>query len=127
MAKKDAYTAAEVITAIEEGKGYVSKAASILGCSVGTVYNYANRYATVKAAWDDVREARHDFVENALHKRISEGSDTAIIFYLKTQAKRRGYIERQEVTGADGKDLIPTMTDEERRERLRAIIAELSD
>lgn len=105
MAKKDAYTVEEVISAIEEGKGYVSKVASILGCSVGTVYNYASRYEAVKAAWGDVREARHDFVENALHKRISEGSDTAIIFYLKTQAKERGYVERSEVK-TDGELII---------------------
>ena len=29
----------------------------------------------------------------------------AIEFYLKTKAKRRGYIERQEITGADGADM----------------------
>jgi hypothetical protein len=33
---------------------------------------------------------------------IKAGNVTAIIFYLKTQAKDRGYVERQELTGADG-------------------------
>lgn len=102
MANDNRYTAQQVINAIKEADGYVSKTASLLGCSVQTVYNYRNNYPTVATVWHDVREKRHDFVENALHKRIKEGSDTAIIFYLKTQAKDRGYVERQEHTGADG-------------------------
>ncbi len=105
MAKKEAFTAADVIKALQEANGYVGATASILRCTCPTVYNYANRYPTVKEAWADIRERRHDAVENALHKRIQEGSDTAIIFYLKTQAKDRGYVERQEHTGADGKPI----------------------
>ena len=99
------FTAQQVIDAIKEADGYVSKIASLLGCSVQTVYNYRDKHKTVAEAWHDVRERRHDFVENALHKRIKDGSDTAIIFYLKTQAKDRGYVERQEHTGADGDPL----------------------
>jgi hypothetical protein len=40
-----------------------------------------------------------------LDKGMKDGNMTAIIFYLKTQGKSRGYVERQEVTGADGKKL----------------------
>lgn len=102
MTKKAQYTAAEITEALERGNGYVSKVASLLGCTPRTVYNYRDRYPTVAEAWESIREARHDFVENALHKAINEGNVTAIIFYLKTQAKQRGYIERQEVSGVDG-------------------------
>jgi hypothetical protein len=41
-----------------------------------------------------------------LFKLIKEGNVAATIFYLKTQGKQRGYIERQEVTGADGAPII---------------------
>ena len=105
MAKKNGYTADQVIKALQDAAGYVSKAASILGCSSQTVYNYKNKFVTVADAWDAIREARHDFVENKLHEQISKGNVTAIIFYLKTQAKQRGYVERQEVTGADGQPI----------------------
>ena len=96
MAKKNGYTAQQVIDALEAAEGYVSKAASILRCTPRTVYNYRDKYATVAEAWEAIKERRHDFVENALHKQIKEGNVTAIIFYLKTQAKDRGYVERQE-------------------------------
>ena len=97
MAKKNGYTAAQVIKALEDADGYVSKAASLLRCSPRTVYNYRDKFATVAEAWEAIREKRHDFVENALHKQIKEGNTTAIIFYLNTQAKSRGYVERQEI------------------------------
>jgi hypothetical protein len=102
MARKSSYTAEQIISALHEADGYVSKAASILGCSAATMYNYRIRYSTVAEAWNDIHEKRHDFVENALHKLIKSGNPAAIIFYLKTQAKGRGYVERQEITGADG-------------------------
>lgn len=102
MAKKKKYKIDEIVKALQEADGYVSKAAHILGCTPRTVYNYRDESPAIAEAWESIREKRHDFVENALHKRIQAGSDTAIIFYLKTQAKDRGYVERQEVTGANG-------------------------
>jgi hypothetical protein len=53
----------------------------------------------------NAKEDLIDFAENALLKQIKEGVTTSIIFFLKTQAKHRGYIERQELTGADGDKL----------------------
>jgi hypothetical protein len=96
MAGKNGFTAQQVIEALEAADGYVSKTASLLGCSVKTIYNYRDKFVTVAEAWANIKERRHDFVENALHKQIKEGNVTAIIFYLKTQAKSRGYVERQE-------------------------------
>jgi hypothetical protein len=54
------------------------------------------KYATVRQALEDTREKRHDFVELKLMKGINDDNMTAIIFYLKTQCKQRGYVERVE-------------------------------
>jgi len=91
--------------AIQESSGFISKAASLCHVSRQTFYRNMNKYPTVKQELEDVREARHDFVENQLLKLIKELNPTAIIFYLKTQCKKRGYVERQEVTGIDGSSL----------------------
>lgn len=100
MAEK--YTAAQVIEAIRGSRGIVSNAARKLGCSRKTIYNYIDRYATVAEALEEEREDLLDFVEDRLLREIDHGNMTAIIFYLKTRGKHRGYVERQEVTGADG-------------------------
>lgn len=83
----------------------MSKAASLLGVTVQTVYNYRKRWASVEAAWQALREERNDFVESSLQKLIAEGNATAIIFYLKTQARDRGYGEKVEHGGKIDGDL----------------------
>jgi len=37
-----------------------------------------------------------------LFENIRDGKTSETIFYLKTKGKNRGYVERQEITGADG-------------------------
>ena len=101
MAKRR-YNQQQIIDAIIKAEGFISAAASALGCDVGTVYNYINRYPKVKQSRDDVKYRRDDFVESRLMKQIKSDNITAIIFYAKTQMKHRGYVERVEQTGADG-------------------------
>ena len=97
MTKNGKFTAEEVINAIKDAEGNLSEAARLLSCSRQTIHNYINKYATVKAAYEEVNEATIDFVEGKLMSEIKKGNITAIIFYLKTKAKSRGYVERQEI------------------------------
>jgi hypothetical protein len=96
------YTAEEVAKAVYECKGLCSIAAKRLGCDPATVRYYAAKYPTVRDAITQAREDLKDFAESKLLRRMDDDDLTAIIFYLKTQAKDRGYVERAEVTGADG-------------------------
>ena len=47
-----------------------------------------------------------DFAESQLHKQIQDNSTSATIFYLKTQGKKRGYVERQELDLSSGNEQI---------------------
>lgn len=105
IAKKgEKYTAAQVIAAVHETKGMLTIAAKRLGCDPVTVYRYVREYPTVAAAVKEARESVTDMAELALYKAIQEGEGWAVCFYLKTQGKARGYVERQEIehSGAIG-------------------------
>lgn len=99
MARRQKYSAEQVIEAIKQSKGIVTTAAKALGCSRATVNNYVKKFVTVADALEETRETTLDFVESQLMKQIQNDNLTAIIFFLKTQGKNRGYNERTEFTG----------------------------
>lgn len=95
------YSTAEIIAAIYKANGLIAPAARILKCSRETIY--ARRAEPAIA--DAITMARYyalDEAEEALHDLVEAREPAAVFFMLKTLGKSRGYIERQEVTGADG-------------------------
>jgi hypothetical protein len=62
-----------------------------------TMYDWIQKDEDLQQAVKDGRELMIDLAENKLKDKITDGDNTSIIFYLKTQAKHRGYIERQEI------------------------------
>ena len=102
MAGVNGHTLEEVISAIKDSNGLLAAAARKLGVTRQTVYNYVKKYATVKQALEEARDTNLDYTEGKLMEAIKAGNVTAIMFLLKTLGKSRGYVERQEVTGADG-------------------------
>lgn len=105
MPRKNKFTVTQVVDAIKDAKGFLSTAARHLDCDYKTVQNYAKRYPTVQEAINEERETVKDLAEGSLFSEIKNGNITAIIFYLKTQGKDRGYVERQEFTGKGGEPL----------------------
>lgn len=97
-----ALTVEKITPLIEEYMGNLSLVARKLGVSRTTVYNFLENKPTLKVVLIDAREKMIDNVESKLYSKALDGDTTAMIFFLKTQGKSRGYVERQEVTGADG-------------------------
>ena len=102
MSKRERYTAEQVAEAVKKSYGIINGAAVALGCSRQTVENYIRKYKAVKDAYSEANEITLDFVETEFLKKIKSGDTTAMIFYLKTKGRQRGYIERHELTGVDG-------------------------
>lgn len=111
MAKKDTnsnkiqHTKKAIIEALEKSLGVVTTACKIVGIDRTTFYRYLKDDAAFAQEVQDIENIAIDFVESQLFKQIKEGNTTATIFYLKTKAKKRGYVERQEVTGAEGEKI----------------------
>ncbi len=99
---KRAETARKIMTAVTESKGLLTLAAKKAGIGYRTLCKYAELCPTIRQAINESRESITDMAEGKLYQAINAGNMTAIIFYLKTKAKDRGYIERSEFTGAGG-------------------------
>jgi hypothetical protein len=98
MASEQKYTKEQVIDAIKRSRGFISQAAKILKCTNATVYHYKERYSEVEDAIKNERESLLDFAESKLLENINNNDNAAIIFFLKTQGKHRGYSEREQIT-----------------------------
>ena len=96
--KKEAF-----IQAYKDSFGNITVATKNIGVTRQTYYDWLKSDEEFKAVIEAIEpdDLIVDFAENALMKKISKGDTTAIIFTLKTKGKKRGYVERQEVTGAD--------------------------
>jgi hypothetical protein len=93
MAKKNRYTAAQVIAALQATRGMVYLAARHLGCDPETVMNYCRRYPTVEQAKHDARGELLDVAEVKLWQAVQAGEHWAITFALRTVGRERGYGE----------------------------------
>ena len=87
----------KLLKALEKSLGVVTTACISAECSRETFYKYCKDDASFKKKVDDISNIAIDFVESQLHKQIQSGSTAATIFYLKSKAKHRGYVERQEL------------------------------
>lgn len=101
-------TETQVIEALIKWRGKSYLAARDLGISHVTLLKYRKRWPEVERQFQELKGMQGDVVEQKLYTLIEDGNLGAIIFYLKTQCKDRGYVESQELTGANGAPLNPS-------------------
>jgi len=90
-----------ILQALEKTLGVVTSACRAIGLGRTTFYEYYKEESFKKQV-DSIKDIAIDMAESQLHKQILGGNTAATIFYLKTIGKKRGYVERQEITGAEG-------------------------
>ncbi len=86
-----------MISALEANLGVVTISANACGVSRKTHYMWLHKDDEYKEEVESIRGIAIDFVETKLFNRIKNDDTTSIIFYLKTQGRTRGYVERQEM------------------------------
>ena len=85
----------DVKKAIVGSGGYLTNVAKKLNCDWHTAQRYVLKFK-LEADMKQEDEKMNDLTEMKLMENIKNGDTTSIIFRLKTKAKNRGYIERQE-------------------------------
>lgn len=75
----------------------ISKACEESKVGRTTYYDWMDNDKEFADAIEEAQEKLIDSVEDALYGKILDGDTTSIIFFLKTKAKKRGYVEKQEI------------------------------
>lgn len=78
--------------------GVITQACRKCKISRETFYVWYNTEQWFHDEYDTILEEQIDFVESKLHECIDEKDKSAIIFYLKTKGKHRGFRETLDVT-----------------------------
>jgi len=86
-----------MLQALGETLGIVAHACKKAGIERCTHYKWMREDEEYRNKVEEISDMAIDHVESALMQKIIQEKDTtAIIFYLKTKGKKRGYVERQE-------------------------------
>jgi len=91
-----------LLKSLEQSLGVVTVACKKADIPRSTYYKWLKEDEAFAIEVRDIENVALDFAESQLHKQIAADSTAATIFYLKTKGKKRGYVERQEITGAEG-------------------------
>ena len=85
------------LKALEKNAGNVSESCKKINIGRDTFYKWYKKDNKFKKQVEEIRESLIDLTESKLMEQIKDGNITAIIFYLKTKGKSRGYVEKQEI------------------------------
>ena len=88
------HTKKALLEALKSSMGIVSTACEVVGIDRSTYYRYYNNDEVFRNECNDIENLVIDFAESKLYEQIKGNNTTAIIFYLKTKGKRRGYYEQ---------------------------------
>jgi hypothetical protein len=105
VSRKKIPSRAALVEALRENDGNLAATARVFGCHRKTVWERVDADPELREMVDDLSETFIDEAENQLFKLIREGQPNAIIFFLKTRARHRGYSERLELVPLNKQDI----------------------
>ena len=97
----------QIENALRESGGIFLRAAIALGVTRKTVADRVAKKEKLQVALVQIKEETIDVVEGKFFEGINNGSTAAQIFFLKTQARSRGYNEKIELNFPAGVVILP--------------------
>ena len=95
----------DYLKVLKKCAGLVTHACDKYGIHSQTHYNWMKDYEGFADEVKAIQEGMVDFAESKLYENIKKGDNTSILFYLKCRAKKRGYVEKQEIEHSGGLDI----------------------
>ncbi len=99
-------SAEKLIEAIQLHNGNLAAVARTLKASRSGIYKRLKQLPSAQEALKDARETMLDEAEATLYQDALTGNTTALIFFLKTQGKSRGYTEKVEHVGNQAEPVV---------------------
>jgi hypothetical protein len=94
-----------LIEALREADGNMASVARKFNCHRSLVWQSVDGDPKLRELTEELTETFIDIAESELFKQIREGNTAAIIFFLKTKARHRGYSERLELIPLNRQDI----------------------
>jgi hypothetical protein len=107
------YTKENILEAIKDSGGIISTIAKTLKCEWHTAERYINLWDETKEAYQDECEIILDKAESKMIEAIESKDMQMVRYLLSTKGKKRGYTERHELTGEEGKNIKIEFVDSE--------------
>ena len=114
---------AELEQVVRAQAGIHTLVAKALGVDVSQIGRWRRKWAKVDEMFRRVEQETIDLAESKLLQNIRAGRTAELIFFLKCKAKSRGYVERQEITGADGGPLTHDVYARKEVERVKRLMS----
>jgi len=86
-----------LLAALEKSLGVVTTACRAAGVNRDTHYRWLKEDPEYAEQVASLADMALDFGESQLHKLMRDGNPAAVIFFLKTKGKSRGYVEGSEL------------------------------
>jgi transposase-like protein len=109
LSAKSANKKKAFLAAYELNHGNISATCRAVGIDRQTYYNWREKFKSFDNACFDIEEGLLDLSEGKLRELVDDGNLGAICFHLKCKGKHRGWVERSEITGAEGRPLKVTL------------------
>lgn len=91
------------LAAFEKNFGIITRTCKEIKITRETFYKWKKTDPAFAKAIEEQDEKTTDFVESELYKKIQEGSERSILFYMKYKGKKRGYADSLDITSGGDK------------------------